>query len=320
MAKASLSYAKAKVGSFAAGLYRLTNPRFVNDQYQSDPMTTQFAADGLPLDATGNRLDGDPVELKFGFGREAHKNGITPGRGKSADDPDPTNLGKEKDIEGNTIYLESPETQLNGSCAAMVFFKSLEKIGVPQSIIDGCFAPSFDGLEVVLEQLDSVGVNEKLGTRLNVRPQAGGDGGLPKYKIATRWHNSNTWKGGSSTATNAASTATTATNAPAAGAAAGTATAATATTAAPTGSADAVSIAIECVKKVAGEKKGQNIAFGRIVSHLVNTFGQGKYKVKLPEVKTFFNNVDWLTEQLIDHGASLNANDAGVTESVTFEA
>lgn len=313
MAKASLSYAKAKVGSFAAGLYRLTNPRFVNDQYQNDPMTTQFAADGLPLDATGNRLDGDPIELKFGFGKEAHKNGITPGRAKSADDPDPTGLGKEKDIEGNTIYLESAETQLNGSCAAMVFFKSLEKIGVPQSIIDGCFAPSFDGLEVVLEQLDSVGVNEKIGTRLNVRPVAsgGGDGSLPKYKIATRWHNANTWKSGASTASNTTSTATNASS---------TASTAAPTTTAPTGSADAVSIAIECVKKVAGEKKGQNIAFGRIVSHLVNTFGQGKYKVKLPEVKPFFNNVDWLTEQLIDHGASLNANDAGVTESVTFEA
>jgi hypothetical protein len=309
MPRASLNPDKAKQGGGGVenGNYLVESARFINTKRDNKPTMLSLVLHSQVLDADGNPVRGaDPVEISFGFGEKSHESGFTPGVGKSKDDADPADQGKEVDAEGNTIYCESTDNQFNASSGAQVFSKSLVQQGFPKELLDQCWAPTLNGLKFRLETMSGAEINKILGTRLNTKPMA--DGGSVTYKICTKWINPSYINGAESKPTASAPSTT--------------------TTAANSGAKRTdEEAAIECLRLVGETRKGPKNAIGStkaLAGFFVNAFAKGGFSKDghgLPAVRKFVEDSAWVEGQLPNVGGELDYNDEGEwSGKVTFPA
>lgn len=312
MPRASLNPDKAKQGGgVESGNYEVLASKSTNIQSDFKPVQPAIILTCAPLDREGQRVrDESDVEIPLAFGEKSASR-FSPGMGQSMQDNDPKDMGKEVQVEGNTIYCEEG-AQFNASAGAVVFLKSLAKLGFPAEVLDTCWLPAFVGMKFFLETLPAKDINAKIGTRLNEKPSA--DGGTFTYKIASKWLNpeyigkapvvSST---ASAQATNTASTVSTASTA-------STKPTGTATTA-PTTAMSLESIVKECIVRLAKLKSGKAVPTrGSLTGFLNNEFAKGKFVgATLAQFKAALTDDEALKDALLsaDVGAELTLDDVG---------
>lgn len=305
MPRASFNPDKAKQGSSGIenGNYLVTAAKVANVEGFGKVVQPALVFTAELLDKDGDVVrDADSADIQFTFGPESAKR-FSPGNGTSMTDIDPTDLGKDIDVEGNTLYCDEG-AQLNASAAGTVFFKSLGKHGFPTDILEAAWAPAFVGLKFRLESLPGKEINEKFGLRLNEKP--GKSGQVFNYKVATKWLNPDylgkNGAGKSDTKTEAKSD-----------------------------KADAVKSAPSdvlktCVERLAKLKSGKGpiptrmSANGFLKNEFSRTGGPGKTSgMTLPEFNKILADDELVKTALMDAGAELGLDDNGEwTGSVTF--
>ena len=122
MPRASFNPDKAKQGSSGIenGNYLVTAAKVANVEGFGKVVQPALVFTAELLDKDGDVVrDADSVNMQFAFGPESAKR-FSPGTGTSMTDIDPTDLGKEIDTEGNTLYCDEG-AQLNASAAGTVF-------------------------------------------------------------------------------------------------------------------------------------------------------------------------------------------------------
>jgi len=151
------------------------------------------------LDKDGEKVrDAEPVTANFSLGSKSLEH-FSPGDGKSPDDTDPKDLGREPETEGNTVYTDYPGETFNKNSPIMIFFETLSKHGFPKSIFDRSWAPDLVGLKFGLDTVLPDQANKAFGMRLNTRPLKNAQTGediIITYKVATSWLNPEYLKGG----------------------------------------------------------------------------------------------------------------------------
>lgn len=306
MPRASFDPDKAKQGSSGVenGNYLVSAAKIANVEGFGKKVQPAIVVTATLCDKDGDPVrDADPVDIQWTFGPESSRL-FSPGKGKAIDDTDPEDLGKDLDIEGNTLYCDEG-AQLNASSAGTVLFKSLKKHGFPQEVLDAAWAPAFVGLKFRLETLPAKDVNAMCGTRLNEKPNAQGQ--VFPYKVVTKWLNPDYL--GKNGASHAVATETKSTE--------------------PVKAAG-TKMTIEevltvCVTKLAAKKSGKGpiASKGSLLGFIKNEFSTGPGKssgIPLGDFNKFISDDENMKNALMTAGAELGLDDAtgDWTGAVTF--
>lgn len=323
MPRASFNPDRAKQGGgIESGVYKCVRALTRNIKTDYKPVQPAIILGSLLCDKDGTPVrDAEEIEISLAFGEQSGTQ-FSPGVGQSISDADPIDQGREPEAEGNTIFCETAGAQFNSSSGAIVFLKSLAKLGFPKETLDTCWAPNFVGLTIFINTLPAVDVNTLLGLRLNIGKTS--DGTPFTYKVATKWLNPDYL--GKVSATTSAAAAGNGTGAVATAAAAAASTMAAPVPAASVATSTKMSVTdilAACVAKLAKKKPGAKNKIktkASLLGFLSNEFSTGKYVgATLAEFKKYVGDEDSLKDALLSVGAELGMTDEGAwSEEVTF--